>query len=340
MSAPRLSVIIPTLNEANTLPQLLNQLDAQRKVTLEILIADGGSIDETAAIARARNARLIEIKQRGRGVQMNRAVAEAAGDELLFLHADSGLPDPDLLPNALAALDAQRATHGDQVAGHFPVRFVDPPFEPPILMRWFAAKSHLNRPECILGDRGMLLSRRFFQQLGPFSEALPCLEDLDFSARVARNGLWITLPGAIETSARRFRQEGVWRRSFLNALILTAWQADFHPFLAASPALYRAQHATRRLHIRPFLQLIHQLDQGERAPVVWKRWYRLTRSMRRSLFWQLFFLFDLLVTPLRPSKTHPVLSFYDHLLDPLLDWIPLDLLLTPLLRSISKHYSK
>lgn len=335
MPLPRLSVIIPTVNEARTLPSLLDQLRAQRGVSLELLVADGNSSDDTAEIARRHGARVIPVARRGRGTQMNQAARHALGEVLLFLHADSGLPDAELLQNALARFDAARARSGERIAGHFSVHFVDPPFRPPRILAWFEAKSRLDRPECLFGDRGMLLSKRFFEALGGFSEERPFLEDVDLAARVAGNGLWITLPGQLETSARRFRKEGHVKRALLNGLILAAWHADFSPFLTATPALYRAQDATRPLRLLPFVRLIHQLDAHERPWIVWRRWYRMTRFMRRSLLWQTFYLVDLVATPLRPAGIHPLLILNDRLLSPLLDLTPLDLLLTPCLRGIS-----
>ncbi|MBF0261295.1 MAG: glycosyltransferase [Magnetococcales bacterium] len=362
MSAPRLSVIIPTVNEARTLPALLGQLRAQRGVELEILVADGNSSDGTQIIATELGARVITVLQRGRGAQMNQAASLARGEMLLFLHADSGLPHAELLKNGLARFDAARArltenprrrtprSGGDgelppsirweeRLAGHFTIHFVDPPFRPPRILAWFEAKSALDRPECIFGDRGMLISKRFFDALGGFAEERPFLEDVDFAARVARNGLWITLPGQIETSARRFRKEGYVKRALLNGLILAAWHAEFSTFLAAAPALYRSQDTTAPLRLLPFLRLIRQHDGQENSWIVWRRWYRMTRFMRRSLLWQGFYLVDLLATPLRPPGIHPLLLLNDRLLSPLLDLTPLDLLLTPLVRGLVRMFT-
>ncbi|MBF0191965.1 MAG: TIGR04283 family arsenosugar biosynthesis glycosyltransferase [Magnetococcales bacterium] len=332
MTPPRVSVIVPTWNEAATLPGLLAQLRRQSGVTLEILVADGGSTDGTRELARQAGVRVVDSGQRGRGAQMNAGARVAAGDDLLFLHADSGLPDPGLLRRACAHLDHIRAHSGDRWAGHFRLRFVDPPFDPPWILRYFARKTVLNRPEGIHGDQGLLLSRSFFAALGGFDTGLPFLEDQRLSRQVARLGRWTTLPGTLETSARRFRHEGVIRRMLLNAMILTSLHADFPEFLQHAPRLYRTQDAAQPLRLRPFLRLVRDLDQTTAPLEAWKRWYRIGRFLRRSVLGQLFFLLDLLATPLRPNERFPLVALHDRVIQPLLDFTPVDALLALLSR--------
>ena len=100
---PLLSVIIPALNEADTLPALLADLGRQEDIALEIVIGDGGSTDATEAVTGSFGGRFVRCP-RGRGAQMNAAAGQATGIYFLFLHADSRLDDSRLLVNALAAL--------------------------------------------------------------------------------------------------------------------------------------------------------------------------------------------------------------------------------------------
>ncbi|MDX1497632.1 MAG: glycosyltransferase, partial [Salinisphaeraceae bacterium] len=100
---PQLSIIIPCLNEAGHLPALLADLNKQRRLHSEVLLADGSSTDNSAAIAREHGARVIESNP-GRGRQMNIAVQQARGEWLLFLHADSRLSDIRQLSRALRCL--------------------------------------------------------------------------------------------------------------------------------------------------------------------------------------------------------------------------------------------
>ncbi|MBF0295179.1 MAG: TIGR04283 family arsenosugar biosynthesis glycosyltransferase [Magnetococcales bacterium] len=287
-----LSVIIPTRNENHHLPALLEQLGQQRQVTLEILVADGGSQDGTRTTALAAGARLIDAPA-GRGVQMNAAARIATGEDLLFLHADSGLTDPYLLHGALQAMRQARLRHGVRCAGHFPLRFVDRPPGHERIFHFFETKSGLNRPGCFNGDQGLLLARAYFLELGGFAEDLPFLEDQRLSPRIAATGHWLTLPGTLATSARRFRQEGVMERMVLNALILIALRAELLEFLRRAPAIYRNQEQTGPQRISPFFRLFRELcrEGGSRAAL--RRWLTIGRFARQS-FWQLMLLLDLL----------------------------------------------
>ena len=98
-----LSIIIPTLNEAEHLPALLDDLKQQQNISLEIIVGDGGSTDATRAVAEAYGVSFVSAKP-GRGAQMNAAARKATGEYLLFLHADSRLDDPNLLADAVQAL--------------------------------------------------------------------------------------------------------------------------------------------------------------------------------------------------------------------------------------------
>ncbi len=191
---PVLSIIIPTLNEAETLPGLLGDLRLQQDISFEILVGDGGSVDATRTVAESRGATFIAAP-RGRGVQMNMAAAHARGQYLLFVHADSRLDDPRLLCTALMALkEAARST--PLIAGHFPLRFIRTQKGHALAYRYMEAKSALNRVNTTNGDQGMLLSRTFFEQMGGFDQQLPFLEDQRLAEQVRLRGGWITLPGS------------------------------------------------------------------------------------------------------------------------------------------------
>ncbi|MEO5333388.1 MAG: TIGR04283 family arsenosugar biosynthesis glycosyltransferase [Magnetococcus sp. YQC-5] len=323
MTTPQLSVIIPTLNEAALLPGLLAQLQQQRGVTLEILIGDAGSQDATARMACSTGVRLIRAPM-GRGAQMNAAAREATGEYLLFLHADSGLSNPDLLACALLALEQSQASIGKPCAGHFQLCFVDQPSGYSWLFHYYAKKSTLNRPECCNGDQGWLLSRGFFEKLGGFSEQFPFLEDQDLAARIGQQGTWMNLPGSLTTSARRFQKEGVWRRVLLNAMIMVCWHTGFEEFLRLAPAIYRSQDVTRPVQMTPFFHLFWQLNRAAGRKIAWCRWRAMGRYAWHSV-WQIFFLLDLLLFGSRKSDPFPLLDWYDKKLHPLIHFFLFDL---------------
>ncbi|HET6725659.1 MAG TPA: TIGR04283 family arsenosugar biosynthesis glycosyltransferase [Gammaproteobacteria bacterium] len=256
-----LSVCIPVLNEAASLPRLLAQLHAQQDVTLDVVVADGGSTDGCIETLPP-GVRLVVGQGRGRGAQLNAAARMARGDMLLFLHADSWIDAPRLLANAMTALLATHRQAGyDHVAAHFPLRFQRTQGRCELLFRYMEAKTRLNRPGTINGDQGMLMSRNFFESLGGFDETRPFLEDQDMAARVFATGRWITLPGRLGTSARRFESLGPWRVYAFMAMVMIAWHTGSNGFLARVPALYAAR-----------------LDRR----AVWKAWRQTQRERRLS----------------------------------------------------------
>ncbi|MBF0589364.1 MAG: glycosyltransferase, partial [Magnetococcales bacterium] len=206
---PDLTVIIPALNEPHTLEALLGDLGAQTGLRLDILVADGGSDTTTINILKKHDIRRIKSPP-GRGRQMNRAAQKARGTMLLFLHADSRITRPDLLAEAMAQYRKVEAQRGfDRLAGHFPLRFATRQQPPHPAYRFYERKTTLNRPQVINGDQGMLISRRFFYELGMFDASLPFMEDQKMAAHIFERGEWITLPGHLHTSARRFEEEGL-----------------------------------------------------------------------------------------------------------------------------------
>lgn len=308
-----LSVIVPTLDEAEHLKHLLRDLGRQAGIVCEILVADGGSRDATRQVALAAGARWVAAP-RGRGVQMNAAVRLARGAHLLFLHADTRLKDPRLLVDAVAALEAAAARAGhDRVAGHFHLRFVRRSDTHRRAYRFLEAKSALNREGTTHGDQGFLMPRRFFEALGRFDEQLPFLEDERLADRVQRQGRWITLPGTLYTSARRFEREGFWRRYLLDAIILAFFGTGTVAFFERAPHVYRVQAETRRLRLWPVFKVVWQImaELGPRGSV--RLWQALGRSVSRNV-WQLFFLGDVLRGA---GGGLPLLRLHDRLFEPL-----------------------
>jgi len=235
-----LSIIIPVLNEATTLPTLMTALAAQRDIRLEILVADGGSTDDTLTCCEATAAALQLSLQGiqtapGRGQQMNAASRLARAEELLFLHADTTLDDPQLLARAWTCMQQARAAAGNgHIAGHFGLHFKRSRSDHDSSYYFYEAKSFLNRRDCINGDQGFWLSRAYFQDLGGFDESLDYMEDARLANHIFDHGAWITLPGRLDTSARRFEAEGLGRRQTLNALLCNFERIGLHSFFSAA----------------------------------------------------------------------------------------------------------
>lgn len=198
--APAISVVVPTLNEAARLPVLLSQL-ARETASHEVIVADGGSTDGTAAAALAHGARVVWSRA-GRGVQLAQGADAARGEVLLFLHADSRLPT--------GALDVVRRTlDGDAhlVGGNFRLRFDgEDDFS-----RWLDGfYAWIRRHGVYYGDSGVFVRRRVYDALGGI-RPWPLMEDYDFNRRLERAGptRCIEEP-ALATSSRRFRGRRPW----------------------------------------------------------------------------------------------------------------------------------
>lgn len=284
----RLSVIIPTLDEAAALPGLLDDLNRQQGLRLRIVVSDAGSRDRTVALARAAGAQLLAAP-RGRAAQMNAAARATRTPWLLFLHADSRLSSRDQLATALAAL----ADAADpQLAGHWPLRFARRAPGHDFLFAYMQAKSASNRPGSINGDQGLLIRRQYYEQLGGYDESLPFFEDQRLAAKIFASGRWLLLPGVLETSARRFEAEGHAARYALMALIVGAEAGGLDEFLAALPAIYREQSATAALDLRHFLRALDAAIRALPADRRARLWARVGALLRDNA-WQLAQSLDL-----------------------------------------------
>lgn len=317
VTQPLLSVIIPALNEAENLPGLLADLTRQENVALEIIIGDGGSTDATRHIAGQYGAGFV-VAGRGRGRQMNAAAKTASGTYLLFLHADSRIDDCCLLDNAVRFLRNQESAA--ELAGHFPLRFVRKLQGNNLAYRFAEEKSALNRVNTTNGDQGLLLSAGFFRSLGGLDESLPFLEDQRIAEKIRSIGRWITLPGYLKTSARRFEAEGFHRRYILMSMMMGLFSIGEESFFRQAPGVYRIQEETGRLLLSPFFALIWRMIFAEWGFTgTLRTFYRLGRYIRQNS-WQVFFFCDVCLRSQLGKDRYPLLRFHDRLLSPCLNF--------------------
>lgn len=294
---PGVSVVIPCLDESQCLGDLLRDLAAQRGIDLEVVVVDGGSRDGTAELAEAVSRDVsfplrVLRAGRGRARQLNAGARVASAPEILFLHADCRLDDSGLLARAQRDLACERGRRGsDRVAGHFGVRFLRAEARPSLAYYFYEAKASLNRPDCVNGDQGFWLSRRYFDELGGFDESAALLEDAALAALVFATGAWIRLPGTVLTSARRFEAEGLLERQTVNALLRAFDALALPSFFRHAAELYRVHSAAQRLVLPLFFQAAHGSlwDDGVREGL--RRWLRAGRYVR-SQAWQLAFWLD------------------------------------------------
>lgn len=207
---PTLGVVIPALNAGPGLAATLQALgEGGDRFDMDILVVDGGSTDDTIAVAAVHGARVITSAP-GRGTQLAAGAAAVTGDRLLFLHADTVLE-----AGWAAALDRFFATARDQAA-HFRLRLDD---DAPAarrverLVAWRCRTFGLP-----YGDQGLALSRKLYTAFGGYPD-IPLMEDVRFVRRLRRHRM-VGLDVAAVTSARRYREGGYWRRPARNLFCL------------------------------------------------------------------------------------------------------------------------
>lgn len=216
---PRISIIVPVYNEANTLPAMLRLLLSGLQPGDEVIVCDGQSEQDMRQVCRPfPQVNYLPCPARGRAVQMNYAAARARGQVLLFLHADTALP-PGGLPAILQACRQQQV-----VGGCFRLRFDQPGWAYRCLA-WF---TRLNSPLWTFGDQAIFVRKTAFKRLGGYPE-WPIMEDVALQRRLRRLGRFVKLPLAVRTSARRFRRQGVLRQFCLNLALTIAFFLGVHP---------------------------------------------------------------------------------------------------------------
>jgi len=279
-------------------------------------VGDGGSSDATRQIADKFGAHFVSAK-RGRGIQMNAAAAKATGEYLLFFHADSRIDAPLLLNTAVVSLCREMEEGGGKdIAGHFSLRFMRTTNRNERAYRYIEEKTAFNRTNTTNGDQGLLLSRAFFDHLGGFDESLPFLEDQRIAEQIRSQGKWITLPGYLMTSARRFEMEGFHRRYILMSMMMGLFSIGIHSFFLRAPGVYRVQQDTGKLLLSPIFGLIWRLIRQD-----WGLWgsirvfYLLGRYIRQNS-WQMFFYMDVWLRSLLGEGRYPFLRFHDRVFGP------------------------
>lgn len=216
-TVPRISVIIPALNAEAVLPAAIA---AVREGDVEIIVVDGGSGDGTVTGARQAGAKVI-VSDKGRGQQLRRGGEEAAGDWLLFLHADTRLQAG--WRAAAAAFIANPAN--ETRAAVFTYALDDSSPQARRIERLVGWRTRvLGLP---YGDQGLLISRGHYDRLGGF-RAMQLMEDVDLVRRVGKPNLTVLGTRAV-TSATRYRRGGWWARPLRNLLCLTLYYLRVPP---------------------------------------------------------------------------------------------------------------
>lgn len=217
--APALSIVVPALNEAPEIAATLDGLQPLRARGAELLLVDGGSTDGTPALAAPRVDVLLTAAP-GRARQMNAGAEAAAGQVLLFLHADTRLP-PDA--DRLVLQGLQTSGRG---WGRFDVRLSGARLGLRLVERGISWRSRLTGVAS--GDQAIFVRRDWFRRAGGFPD-IPLMEDVALSRALKRLGPPLCLRPPVVTSSRRWEQHGLLRT------VLLMWRLRLAYYLGASP---------------------------------------------------------------------------------------------------------
>jgi rSAM/selenodomain-associated transferase 2 len=224
----KISVIVPVLNEETTIAATLDALTAL--APYEVIVVDGGSTDRTREIAARSGAQVLSA-ERGRAKQMNRGAARASGEVLLFLHADSRLPD-SAFSDIATALNDPRC-----LGGRFDVELEG---SHRLLKLIGALINHRSRATKVgTGDQAIFLRREIFLRMGGYPD-IPLMEDIALCRALKRMGAVACLRSRVITSARRWENDGVWRT------IVRMWTLKLLYLAGVSPARLKQFYADTR----------------------------------------------------------------------------------------------
>ncbi len=228
MKAAKISIVIPVLNEAATIQETLTRI--QNASDVEVIVVDGGSQDETVALAQSVGVKVIAATS-GRASQMNAGAAVATGSILLFLHADTHLPP------AFDTLVRQVLQNTGTIAGAFELRIDAELWGIRLIEKMVNWRSRfLSLP---YGDQAIFLKASIFKEIGGFPN-LPIMEDFELMRRLKRYGKIAIAPAPVLTSGRRWQKLGVVRTTLINQLIIISY------FLGVPPAKLARWYRQRR----------------------------------------------------------------------------------------------
>lgn len=201
----KISIIIPILNEADAIGRLLSYIieNTEPKNIAEIIVVDGGSTDDSHKNVLEFEEVKVLHSEKGRAIQMNVGASQARGTILYFLHSDSFPPKgfDELIIDAV---------HKNNQAGCFRLQF---DYAHPVLLvsQWFTRFNHIS---CRGGDQSLFVTKGLFNKIGGYNEEYIIYEDNEIVKRLYNENQFVVIPKNLITSARRYRENGVWRLQY------------------------------------------------------------------------------------------------------------------------------
>ena len=219
-----ISLIIPTRNEAATIAKVVT--DARLyggTAVVQVLVVDGGSTDQTVALATKAGATVLSSPQPGRAAQMNLGARHATGNVLYFVHADVRL-HPDFVS------DIQQALATGYGAGRYRFRF---DADLPWLLRLNSYATRFGGAASRGGDQTLFITRPLFDRLGGFDEQYVIMEDFDMVRRIEAVAPFVVIPKNVIVSARKYQQNGWLRVQLANLLAVVLFSCHVSPMRIA-----------------------------------------------------------------------------------------------------------
>ena len=222
------SIIIPTLNEASCLERTLRHLNVLTPPALEVIVVDGGSEDETVAIASSAGVQVILSKDAGRSIQMNQGAQQAKGEVLCFLHADTLVPDdlisviqqtlidPTVVCGGFISLMAGSRTTRWGISLHNYLKTYYAPllFRPHLFCRGL---------RLLFGDQVMFVRRFDFWECGGFDPTLPIMEEADLCLKLVKRGRIRLVNRVVQSSDRRVARWGSLKATAIYSYVGFLW---------------------------------------------------------------------------------------------------------------------
>jgi rSAM/selenodomain-associated transferase 2 len=215
------SIIIPVLNEPDRINSLIEHLQKQNfEIPHEIIVVDGDTQGSTITAIKDRNVTTI-TSEKGRGRQMNAGAAAAYGEILIFLHADTILPE-----NALVKI-SRILQNKNYVGGAFDLKIDSNRLFLKYISVRASMRSRWNRIP--YGDQAIFIRKKYFNQIGGYKE-IPLMEDVDLMRRIKKDGKKIViLPDKVTTSARRWENDGVFYTTLRNQILIRLFYLGISP---------------------------------------------------------------------------------------------------------------
>ena len=215
------SIIIPVLNELDRINTIIEQLRKQNfEIPHEIIVVDGDTQGSTITAIKDRNVTTI-TSEKGRGRQMNVGAAAACGEILIFLHADTILPE-----NALEKI-SKTLQNKNYVGGAFDLKIDSNRLFLKYISARASMRSRWNRIP--YGDQAIFIRKKYFNQIGGYKE-IPLMEDVDLMRRIKKDGKKIViLPDKVTTSARRWENDGVFYTTLRNQILIRLFYLGISP---------------------------------------------------------------------------------------------------------------